>query len=71
MIRTGSLVRFLKDTDRVDPAYWGLIGFVVDINDHASWLYGRETYHDVLVDDHVIRNCCEGVEIEEVTDEAG
>lgn len=69
MIRVGSLVRFLKDTDQVDPAYWDVIGLVVCENTGPSWLYGNEARYDVLVIDHVIGNCVEGQEIMEVTNE--
>jgi hypothetical protein len=71
MIQVGSLVRFLKDTDKVDPAYWNLVGVVVDLQVDTTWLWGREDRCDVLVESHIIKCCYEGYEIEEVTDEAG
>jgi hypothetical protein len=69
MIQVGSLVRFLRDTDRVDPAYWDLVGFVVDLQVDVTWLWGREARCDVLVESHIIECCYD--EIEEETDEVG
>ena len=71
MIQVGSLVRFLKSTDQVDPAYWDVIGLVTCRYDGPSWFYGDESRYDVLVIDHIITNCVEGQEIEELDDETG
>ncbi len=69
-MQEGTLVQFVE-TDHVDPVYWGRVGIVVATRETYHFLYGLTVYYDVLVEDHIIRECAEGSEILEVDDEPG